>query len=248
MTAEGAHLDALTAEHVMSLSKSCVVLAVVAGVAGCEGLGGGGGGGGPFDLRLLLVPSPGSTTTQALCDQGTDVADRAQALVDTLNDEVASDRALLAAIATAEARTEGLITTYEANVDGRTMVVEVLSDGAGSEVITGTIDGEAALEATTANDGATGTLTFGDLAVTWTESEGTLQATRSGAASAVVSLEDNLVRLVVDGVVAAWSDSEGVVIDGEVLCFSGEELCTASCDGIDTDALAGEGAAPDFDL
>lgn len=223
----------------MSLSKSCVVLAVVAGVAGCEGPGSSGGAGGPFDLRMLLVPSPGSTNTQALCDDGTDVSDRAQALVDSLNDEVASDRALLAAIATADARTEGLITTYEADVEGRTMVVEVVSDGAGNEVLTGTIDGEAVLDATTANDGATGTMSFGDISVTWTESDGTLQATRTGAVSAVISLEDNLVRLVVDDVVAAWNDSEGVVVDGEIQCFSGEELCTASCDGIDTEALAG---------
>lgn len=224
------------------LSKSVGVVAVLATVGCVEG--GSSGGNGPFDLRMLLVPAPGSTTTQALCDEGSDVAESAQALVEALNDEVAADRALLAAIAEADGEANALITTYEADVDGRTMVVEVVSDGAGSEVITGTIDDENVLNATTTDDGATGTMTFGDISVTWTTTDGTLQATRSGSVNAVISLEDDLVRLVVDNVVAAWSSTEGVVVDSEdIQCFSGEELCTTSCDDVDTDALAGDGAA-----
>jgi hypothetical protein len=123
------------------------------------------------------------------------------------------------------------------------MTVEVIADGAGNEVITGSIDDEEVLSGATSDDGASGTLTFGELSVAWQTEGDTLRAARSGGIAAAIVLEDDLVRLVVDDVVVAWDGDEGVVVDGDgVQCFSGEELCTVACEEVDGEGLVGDDA------
>jgi hypothetical protein len=193
-----------------------------------------------FDLRLLLVPSPGQlNNTQALCAEGTEARDAAQQLVDDMNAAVANDRALLEALAGAEAETNvASIKTYTVEVDGRTMTVEDVSNGE-SHAITASIDGGPAFSATTTDEGRAGTLSYGDLSVAWDEEDGVLRAARDVAGEApssqAVHLEPDRVRIVSSSangdVAAGWTATSGVIVEGSAAaaCWEGDEQCNVAC-------------------
>lgn len=194
-----------------------------------------------FDLRMLLIPSPGQlNNTQALCTEGAEARDAAQQLVDNMNAAVADDRALLEALVGAQPESSvASIKTYVVEVDGRTMTVEDVSKG-DAHAISGSIDGEAVFSATTTDDGRAGTLNYGELSVAWLEEDGVLRATRDVAGEApsaqAVHLEPERVRIVssaAEGDVAAgWTAASGVIVegDGAAACWGGDEQCDVACD------------------
>lgn len=183
-----------------------------------------------FDVRMLIVPSPGQTRVQALCVEGTDAQARAEQLVVDLNASVEGDRALLEAIATAEGRAQGPITTYEVTVDGRTMVVDAVTNGEG-ETFTGKIDGKDVLQGSTTDEGRRGTISYEALQVSWqTEEDGTVRVARTEQRAVSLVLTEARVAIVVDATTAAWNTDSGVFMEGDdVLCWSGEERCDVTC-------------------
>jgi hypothetical protein len=203
---------------------------------------GAGASAGLFDLRMLLVPHPGQTRVQALCAEGNDAESRAKQLVEDLNASVEDDRALLEAVASAEGRPEGPITTYEVSVDGRTMVIEAVTDGA-SETFSGTIDDEEVLQGATTEEGKKGTLTYEGLEVAWhTDEDGTVRVARTDEArEAALVLKEERVAIVVDDITAAWSADSGVFLESEdVLCWDGEERCDVTCDPTRLESLTAD--------
>jgi hypothetical protein len=231
------------------VTSSLVLLVSAPVLSACELVGGGDA---PlFDVDLLVVPEPGQVNnTQALCEGGTVSHDLANEIVAAENASIEDDKALLLALLDAEPSTSAAITTYQATVDGKTLVVTAVQSG-DAVSYTATLDGEDYLAGTSNHDGAEGTLSLssGELSVAWsTDEDGAIRVARTqGARSTAMVLRSESVKLAVtdaddSGTVVAWTAAAGVAIEngGTPGCWQGAEFCEATCSQELTDLATAE--------
>jgi|GEM_PF-2132526 len=239
------------------LLLAALSLSLPLATAACgTGLGGEGGDGELPPLEALFIPTPEQSQSgggQALCQSGTSAIDEANAIIDAENAALAGDRALIeAALAASPVVDESGIAIYEADVDGRTLTLEVATDGQGQYAYTGTLvddDGEHDyLAGAMAAGGAQGSLTVtppgeDELAVAWSETGSTLAFARTlGDTSTAFDQSESDIKVVSGDTIVWWSldDYAGIVIgDGLPVCFEGGETSGDFCDAeCDADALA----------
>ena len=245
-----------------TLALAAAVVALAPAV-GCGAIGGPGGEAPLPPLSALFIPSPAqdrasSSTAQAACSTGTSAYDTTIAVIDRENEALAGDRALIDALLAASPEPEGAIVAYEADVDGRTLRVEVTSDGTGQVALTGTLtdeDGEHDyLSGAMANSQEDGALVItppsgDDLQVAWSTSAGMQQFARvQGESTTAFDDSDDSVRVVSGETIISWekSDYAGTVIDGgSVQCFEGgaqaDDFCDVTCTGGELADLSGTG-------
>lgn len=232
-------------------ARVSLVLLAISAVTACDG--GGLEGGDPLlpSLDVFVIPSPSETSSSqassAACASGTTSIDRIDALIDEENALSAADRALIEAALSSTPEGDLVLARYEAEVDGRTLKIEVVSEEDTGSVFTGTLvvgeEETEVLSGTVTADAKSGSLVLEwpdaeEISVAYDEDEdGVRRVARTrGSHEAVFELSDDDARLVVDDVVAWWNidASSGVIIDGEdILCFEGGEsegdLCDLTC-------------------
>lgn len=235
-----------------ALALTAAVFALTPAV-GCGAIGGPGGEAPLPPLSALFIPSPAqdrasSSTAQAACSTGTSAYETTIAVIDRENEALAGDRALIDELLAASPESEGAIVAYEAEVDGRSLRVEVISGSAGEVAFTGTLtdeDGEHDyLSGAMANSQEDGALVItppggNDLEVAWSTSAGTHQFARvQGESTTAFDDSDDSVRVVSGETIISWekSDYTGTVIDGgSVQCFEGgaqaDDFCDVTCSG-----------------
>ena len=214
-------------------------------------------------LSAMFIPKPsertaGNTDQQAACADGNDVGAAIEARVDGLNASVAADRALLTAIYAAEPTGIAGVATYDVEVAGRTLNVQLVTGDDGDIVMTATIDLRPYISGTyraAADEGAL-VITPGEgdpIVSTWSTEAGTLTMGRVQGEAAVVAAFTNdgeKGRLVVTGpdvvsLAAVWglADGAGAAVEGvnEAGCWSAGnaigDLCTVVCDESVLDGL-----------
>jgi hypothetical protein len=203
-------------------------------------------------LDVFLIPSPeeagasASSTSSAVCATGTTSIDRINALIDEENALSSADSTLIEATLAASPDGDLVIATYEAEIDGRTLRIEVVSEEEAGSVFTGTLvvgeDETEVISGTVTADGAAGTLVLEmpeteKVSVVYDDSDGKRRIVRSrGDHDAVFELSESDARLVVNETIAWWNveEANGVIIDGaDTLCFEGgesaDELCDLDC-------------------
>jgi hypothetical protein len=200
-------------------------------------------------LDVFLIPSPEDTRAQsssnssAVCATGTTSIDRIHALIDDENALSAADSALIEAALADAPEGDLVVATYEAEIDGRTLRIEVVSEEGSGSVFTGTLivgDEESeVLSGTVGPEGVSGTLVLEmpdteKVSVAYDNGDDMRRIVRTrGDKSAVFELTESDARLVVDEVVAWWNveASSGIIVDGaDVLCFEGGESASDLCD------------------
>jgi hypothetical protein len=206
-------------------------------------------------LESLLIPKPSeraadNTEEQAVCADGNDVGAAIEARIDGLNASIAADRALLEAIYATEPTGIAGVATYEAEVGGRTLNIQLVTED-DEFIISANIDLAVYISGRYKADASEGAIvitpTDGDpIASTWTTDGGTLNMARVEGEAAVASVFTNdgdKGRLAVTGeaivsLVAVWglADGAGAAIEGtdEAGCWSAgdaaADLCTVVCD------------------
>lgn len=222
-------------------------LAALSPTAACELLGAGGGGDASSlpPIESLFIPKPSdpasSTAVQAACADGNATITALEARIDELNASVADDLALLRGLYDAAPTTAAGISSYDVDVDGRTLHVELV-EAAGQVAITGTIDDEDYLSGAYNTDGSQGTLSLkaadGDVASTWETSDGKLAIARvEGELHVAVAIEDAKVALAIDDSTASeaaeWSRETraGRYASADAVgCWDGAETAADMCD------------------
>jgi hypothetical protein len=205
-------------------------------------------------VETLFVPKPSdptsSTAVQALCVDGNETITALEARIDELNASVASDLALLRGLYQASPQIEGTTTTYDVDVGGSTMHLEVAQTTPdqigiigtlnGAEHLTGTADGTFGFSGSFQGRGGALVLKGddGDISSTWEFADGTLTIARvEGDVNVALSVDADKVTLAIneDGASesAEWDRATHAgrsVFFDTVSCWDAAETAADMCD------------------
>lgn len=227
------------------------------------------GAGGPSDeasallppFEVLFFPKPGEGPGQALCSTGTAAFDTVAGFVDAQNAALEEELALFRALYEQQPAMVMGIATFEAQVDGRTLIVDVVHHEAEGSVYDGKLvlqDGteHAYLSGTILADESAGVLEVtppeGDaLSFVWQrEGEDGLAVDHvRGEATATMLRDEEYVQIVAGESVAMWKreSGDGILVEGAaVMCWEGGELAGDFCDATCTEELISDVTGHDF--
>jgi hypothetical protein len=236
---------------------------------GAYDLGGLGGGEGPSSeasallppFEVLFFPKPGDGPGQALCSTGTASFDRVAAHVDAQNAALEENLALFQALYASHPETTFGTATFEAEVDGVQLKVDVVTMAGQGSVYDGKLileDGSehAYLSGTILDDQSAGVLDItppeGDaLSFVWQRQgeDGLAVDHVEGAATATMLRDEEYVQIVAGETVAMWKreSGDGILVEGSsVMCWEGGELAGDMCDATCTEELVDDVTGHEF--
>ncbi len=199
-------------------------------------------------LKPHEMKAQAAQNASAVCATGDENYTTLSAIIDEENAAHAEDLALIEAALQSNPVVDQGIVEYEAEIEGRTLVIAVVSDASEGHVFTGTLvdengEEQEVLDGVKVADRESGTLNLHlpdseALQVVFDEDEdGDQRIVRTaGSHEAVLEITGSDVRLVVDDVIAWWNvdDDAGVVLSGDAAtgigCFEGGADETEYCD------------------